>query len=70
MSFSIKIKYIREQLKMSQREFSEKIGYSQASVAQWELGQKNPKFEALTSIFELAKSKRVRINKKEFFSIG
>lgn len=69
MEMSIKIKNIREQLKMSQREFAGHIGYSQTAVAQWELNQKIPTFQAMLSIFNFAKSKRIRIKRGEFFSM-
>lgn len=69
MLMSIKIKNIREQLKMSQREFANHIGYSQTAVAQWELDQKIPTFQAMLSIFNLAKLKRIKIKRGEFFSL-
>jgi DNA-binding transcriptional regulator YiaG len=69
MSLSMKIRSIRLQLKMSQREFAKNIGFSQTAVAQWELGQKTPTFQSMLSIFNFSKSKRIKIKRSEFFSM-
>lgn len=69
MDMATKIKNIRKEKNFSQRQFAEAIGYSQSAVAQWENGQKTPTFQAMVSIFEFAKSKRVKIKRNEFFSV-
>lgn len=53
MSFSDKIKELRNDQSLTQKEFSEKIGLSTASVIAYERGDKKPSFEVLTKIAEV-----------------
>lgn len=54
-----KIKEIRENLKMTQQEFAEKIGVALSSVANWESGRSNPSKLAVQSIKELLNIKGI-----------
>lgn len=49
-TLSDRLRYIREQRKMSQKEFALKVELSQSSVAQIEAGKKEPSLETLRRI--------------------
>lgn len=50
MDFPEKLKYLRTGLKLTQKDFAEKIGVSQSSINYWEKGQRIPSIEAATKI--------------------
>jgi transcriptional regulator with XRE-family HTH domain len=49
-SLSDRLKFIREQRRLSQKEFANAVGISQSSVAQIENGRKEPSLETLRKI--------------------
>lgn len=55
MKINEKIKRIRTDLKMTQEDFSYKIGISRSTLAQIETGKSNPTFEAISSICSIFK---------------
>lgn len=50
MNISDKIKLIRKEFKLSQKELADMIGVTQSSVYYWEKGTRNPKLEQLLKI--------------------
>lgn len=52
-----KIRELREALKLNQRQFSNRLGVSQANVSRWESGTLRPESQHLMKIAELAKDK-------------
>jgi|GEM_PF-1227014 len=65
MAISKRIYELRQQYNLSQKEFAEKIGASQASVNYWENGKRIPKFEQIQKIakaFEISVSSLIEID--------
>ena len=52
MSIPEKIKLLRKELKLSQKELADMIGVTQSSVYYWEKGTRNPKLEQILKICE------------------
>lgn len=52
-SFAENIKEIRQQLKLSQQEFAEKLGYNYRIVGCWENGRSKPNIDTIKQIHEL-----------------
>lgn len=50
MDIGQKIKIVRKQAKLTQKELAEKIGTTNVALAQWERGLRNPKLGALQKI--------------------
>ena len=54
---TVEIKRVRERLKLTQIEFAERLGVSQATVSLWENGARRPTGSALKRIEHVAKEK-------------
>ena len=50
MTFPEKLKHLRLELNLTQKEFANKIGVSQSSINYWEKGQRIPSIEAAARI--------------------
>ena len=50
MAFPEKLKYLRTTMKLTQKDFAQKIGVSQSSINYWEKGQRIPSIEAAAKI--------------------
>ena len=50
VTFKDKLKELRIEYELSQKELAEKLSVSQRSVSNWENGEREPDFEMLTAI--------------------
>jgi transcriptional regulator with XRE-family HTH domain len=50
MSLNVRVREIRKYLRLTQVEFSSKLGLKQGSIADWERGKSTPSIETLTNI--------------------
>ena len=69
-NFQVIIKQIREELRLSQQDFANKLGVSFTSVNRWENGRTEPTRLAQHSIYELAKASNVDVAKMVYGRIG
>lgn len=53
LAFPEKLKLLRTELNLTQKEFADKLGVSQSSVNYWEKGQRIPSIEAAARIADL-----------------
>lgn len=64
------IKHIRKNVfKVTQAEFSEIAGVTQASVSRWEKHGVPPSLEEMTAIREAARQRRIKWNDRLFFEV-
>lgn len=61
------IKYIRETLDMSQREFATKVKISQPSIVGYEQNKRVPSFDVIQRIYKYARARKVKISLSRFF---
>ena len=47
MEFSVKVKQVREQLKMTQTAFAKELGVSRSTLIRWENGEFKPNYDAI-----------------------
>ncbi len=59
MNLSRLIKYIREELKLSQEEFAERVGVDRMAVTRWENDKTNPNKIAQIRLYEIAKENSI-----------
>lgn len=53
MIFSERLKTLRKEKKLTQKELAEQIGISQKSYSHWETGKNEPSFENLINLADL-----------------
>lgn len=53
MLFSERLKTLRKEKKLTQKELAEQIGISQKSYSHWETGKNEPSFENLIKLADL-----------------
>lgn len=53
MFFSERLKTLRKEKKLTQKELAEQIGISQKSYSHWETGKNEPSFENLIKLADL-----------------
>lgn len=61
MNLQEKIKFLRESIRMSQREFGEELGLSQMIVSCYERGTRKPSYDVLMTIDAMAKKYKVKV---------
>ena len=61
MELNEAIKLIRYESRLSQQEFSEELGCSQAAISSYELGTRKPRYDVLKKLDELAKRFKVKV---------
>ena len=64
--FSIRLKELREEKKLSQAELGRVLGYTQTGIAKWESGARTPSVDAIIAIakyFEVTTDYLLGVNK-------
>jgi len=62
MTLGEKIKFIRTELKMSQRVFALELGCAQSLISDFESNSKRPGYDLLVKLDGIAKSHKIKIN--------
>lgn len=62
MNFSDKVKYVRNQLKLSQEKFASLLGVSFATVNRWETGHSMPTYGTQQKFIAICKENGIKIN--------
>lgn len=68
MDIAEKIKSLRLQLGLDQREFGELIGVAMGTISNWENNRRFPRMNKIRKMIEIAKSNKIKLEPKDFMT--